>query len=95
MFLMARLCRLVWLFRVGVLLVDGRPELLVRLGKGMELKGLRAVWRGRDIGLLGGLEGCISFVFFWCALRILVFVIPPTAALLRLFSLRCSHAISG
>jgi hypothetical protein len=36
--------------------------LLVRLAKGMGLRVPRVVWRGRDIGLLEGREGWMSFM---------------------------------
>ena len=73
---MALLFRLVWWCRVGVLLVGGPRGLLVRLGRGMVLKGLRGVWLGRGIELLGGLErGWWAFFSLW--FRFLGFVIPP------------------
>jgi hypothetical protein len=68
--------------------------LLVRLGKDMELKGLRAVWRGRDIGLLGGLEGCIIFVFLVCSTDTGLCDTPHCCFVAFVFSLRCSHVMS-
>ena len=75
MCLMAPLFRLVWWCRVGVLLVGGPRGLLARLGRGMVLRGLRGVWLGRGIGLLGGLErGWWAFFVFGFVSG---FVIPP------------------
>lgn len=78
MFLTERLSRLVWWCLVGVLLVDDRLGLWVRSGRGMGSRGLRAVWRGRDIAWWESLGRIVLKALFWLMLFLNVFNDTPS-----------------